>query len=488
MESEFIPEPEVAATPPEMVAVPEAIAAAHPWQELGEVLWLSLPIIITMLSYTVMNFADVVMVGRHSPDELAAVGPAGVSFFLFAAFLMGTLSITNTFVGQSVGRGEKHEAPRYVWQAMYLALAWGLLTLSMFPLAPLVFRLAGHAPEVQPLEVSYFRYLLFRVPAIGCWSALAAFYQATKRPVVPMVAALIANSFNFLGNYVLIFGKWGFPEMGISGAALATVLGTYLQAALMMCAFLSRHTHREYGTRSAAAFSRARLWRIIRVGLPAGVNWCLDNASWAIFLMVVVGGLGSAALAANNATVQIMSLSFMPVVGLNIGVQSIVGHHIGMGDHAGAKRRTYRALALAVGFMLLMGVCFLLFRHPLISLFSRGEPSPEILRMGGTMLIFAAIFQAFDAFAIISYGALKGAGDTRFPMFAQVACAWLVFIPLAFFLTKGLGMGVTGAWLAVTVNIALVSVVNFWRFASDAWHKIDIFRGTQPAPLPETAK
>ena len=482
MDDEITQEPsEVPAPDPVLVPAPspplEGPLPPDAWRELGEVLWISLPIIVTMLSYTVMQFIDVVMVGRHSPAELAAVGPAGSCFFLIASFMMGTLSITNTFVGQSVGRGRKRDAPSYAWQAVYIAAFWGIMAWLLRPLAPNLFAWAGHEPHVQPHEVAYFQYMLLRIPPLGFWLGLSAFYQATRRPVVPMVVGLIGNGFNVAANYALIFGKWGFPEMGIVGAAVATVVATYLQAALMFGVFLSGRTHREYGSRSSIGFNATKCWRTIRFGLPAGLGWCLQNATWTLFLLKVIGALGTAALEANNATMQIIHLSFMPVVGLNIGVQAIVGQHIGKGDHAGAKRRTYRALALGFAFMICMGVIFLLFRRDLIRLFCTGEGREDVIAMGSTMLVFAAIFQVFDSAAIVCYGALKGAGDTLFPMCASVACGWLVFLPLALLLSDRFGMGVRGAWLGVTVYVALLAVINFSRFASGAWRKIDIFKG-----------
>ncbi len=476
-----IPEPIHVPEPSPLLPVPEGAGA---WRELGEVLWLSLPIIVTMLSYTVMNFVDVLMVGRHSAEALAAVGPATSCFFLIASLLMGTLSITNTFVAQNVGRGRKQEAPGYVWQSLYLGLLWGAVALLLVPAAPGIFRFGGHAPQVQAFEVIYFQVMLFRIPAVGFWHGLAAFYQATRRPQIPMVAALVGNVFNILANYALIFGHWGFPEMGIEGAALATVLASYLPSALLLGVFLGRAAHREYGTRRAWRPHAAKMWQLMRFGLPAGVTWALENASWTLFLLRIIGSLGNAALAANGAAMQIIHVSFMPVIGLNIGIQAVVGHHIGMGDHAGAKRRTYRVIGVAVGYMATMGLLFFIFRRPLIGWFVSGDTDAEtagrIIAMGSTMLIFGAIFQAFDAVAITCYGALRGAGDTRFPMLTTIGLAWFVFIPLALWLVKGLHLGVAGAWLAVTIFVALIGVVNFWRLAGDAWRKIDIFKGEQP--------
>ena len=477
IESSDVPAPDPVMAP---ITMPDVPLRANAWQELGEVLWLSLPIIVTMASYTAMNFVDVLMVGRHSSAELAAVGPAASSFFIIASLMMGTISIINTFVAQSVGRGEKREAPGYVFQAMYLALFWGAVALLFIPLTPSFFAWAGHPAAVQQHEVSYFQWMILRIPALGMWMSMSAFYQATKRPVVPMWVALIGNVFNLGANYALIFGKWGLPELGIRGAAIATVVSTALQAAMLMCLFLGARTNAEYGTRSAWRVNSHKLWSVVRYGLPSGLNWSLENASWTLFLLKIIGGLGAAALAANNATMQILHLSFMPIVGLNTGVQAIVGHHIGLKDYDGAKRRAYRAMMLAVAFMVTMGLMFVIFRRDLIMMFVKDSDVPGVVDIGAKMLIFAAMFQAFDAIAIVSYGALKGAGDTLFPMASTLTLSWLFFLPVAYLLTIRLNYGVVGAWLSVTIYVAAVSGVNFWRFASNRWHKINLFNDKKP--------
>jgi MATE family multidrug resistance protein len=394
---------------------------------------------------------------------------------------MGTLSITNTFVSQCLGRGEEREGPSYLWQALYIAAVWGSLCLVLRPLAPVLFRQAGHEPRIQELEVQYFQILVFRLPSAGAWFALSSFFQATKRPVVPMISALAGNGLNVLLDYLLIFGIGPFPELGIEGAALATCIGSYFQSTLMLAIFLSPWIDRRFGSRSAWRFDAKKAWRLIRIGLPAGASWMLENLGWTFFALFVIGWLGPDALAANGAAIQVVHLSFMPVVGLNIGVQAIVGRHIGMRDWSGAKRRAYRSLGVAVAYMTTMGLLFLLLRRPLMRQFAPHGVRPEefatVVRMGSTMLLFGAIFQAFDAVAIICHGALKGAGDTRFTMLTNVSCAAGIFVPSSLLLTRVLKLGVAGAWASLALYILAIAATYLWRLHSDAWRKIDIFRG-----------
>ena len=187
-------------------------------------------------------------------------------------------------------------------------------------------------------------------------------------------------------------------------------------------------------------------------------------------------------LAANNVTHSIVGLSFMPAIGLNKGITVLVGQYIGRRDIPAAKRRAYVGIALAMVYMCLCGVLFFLFRGPIIRLF-RSEPT--IVEAGRRMLVLAAIFQAFDALGIMSHGALRGAGDTKFPAIIDIAGGWLLLLPLGYALTFPLGWGYVGAWTAAAVQIAVVGLIFFWRFVSEAWRKIDIFEGVEPLQAPD---
>jgi len=471
------------ATPHQAKPVPRPVPVAGAWHDLGEVLGLSLPVIVAMASHTVMMLVDRLMLARYGADDLAAAGPAGSAAFAFLAFIMGTANCTSAFVAQSIGRGQPHECARYTWQGLYFGLAAQLAVVPLIIAAPLLFRLFGHGATIEELEAVYFRIVLAHAAGTGAYAALSSFFQGISRPVVPMVMALVANLFNVGADYVLIFGKLGFPAMGIEGAGWATTTASYLQAALLVGAFLWRPVHERFASRRDWRLDWARLRRFLAIGMPAGASFMLNVASWAVFINLLIGSQGRDVLAANNAVGALLGLSFMPAVGMNKGVTVLVGQYIGRGDMRAAKRRAYLGIGLAMAYMLCMGILFVIFRRPIMRLFSS---SPAIVETGATILILAAVFQAFDALGIVSQGALRGAGDTRVPALITIASGWGVLLPLGYALTFWAGLGYVGAWAAAAVQIALVGVVLFWRFASEAWRKIDIFRGVvaEPETLP----
>jgi MATE family multidrug resistance protein len=456
----------------EAPAGPNAVADA--WHDLREVMGLSFPVIIAMASHTMMMFVDMTMLAYYGRDELAAVGPSGAAAFAFLAFVMGTGSCVSTFVAQSVGRGQFRECARYTWQGMYFAVPAQALAIPLMILSPLIFAAFGHHAQVLRLEGVYFRIVLVHAAGTAAYASLASFFQGINRPGIPMVAAIVANVFNAVADYALIFGKLGCPRMGIAGAAWATTACSYFQVVLLLAAFLWRPIHEQFQTRSEWRLDLSRLRRYLAIGAPAGISFMLDTASRAIFLLYLIGPLGRDVLAANNVTNSILSLSFMPALGLNKGVTVLVGQYIGRGDIPAAKRRAYLSLGVAMAYMVFMGILFVTLRRPIMRWFSR---EPIVVEAGSTMLIFGACFQAFNALGIIAIGGLRGAGDTRFPAAVSILSGWCVMLPLGWVLTKAADLGYVGAWTAVSLHVATLGVIFFWRFVGEAWRKIDIFAG-----------
>ena len=211
----------------------------------------------------------------------------------------------------------------------------------------------------------------------------------------------------------------------------------------------------------------------LRIGWPNGVAFLLDVAVWGVFTSVIVGRLGTTQLAAHNVAGNFIHIAFMPAVGLNHAVAAIVGRWIGRGDVATAKARTYTAMKLAVGYMVVVGVGLAVFGRPLIRLcFSKDL---DVIRLGHRLLILAATFQAFDAINIITMGALRGAGDTRWMAVVMFLAACLVFLPLAIVLGWVAHWGAVGAWVGATVYIVGLSGVLFARFQGERWKQICIF-------------
>ncbi len=443
------------------------------WTGVREVMSMSWPIVLGSLSFTIMDFTDKWMVGKLGTEPAAAVGSAGLWSYTLSTVLLGIVGCVSTFAAQSLGRNEKSNCARYAWQGIYLAAFAGVLALALWPVSAPLFRRMGHGPAVTEMEIGFFQIRLLGYIPMAWGTALAAFFQAINRPRVPMYAALAGTGLNAVLNYLLIFGVWGFPRLGVNGSATATVISQYVQAGLLQLIFLRGSLSAEFGTRKYFHLDLPRLRELVRIGLPGGAGMFLDIFNWSIFTSLVVGHFGSVSLAAHTFAISFMHVSFMPAVAVNQGIAAIVGQWIGRGDIPRAKARTYTAIRLCMGYMVCMGVIFAVYGKTLIQAVFSSDPA--VIELGHKLLILAAIFQAFDAINITCMGALRGAGDTRWMMIALFVGSYLFFLPLAVFLSFGLHGEAYGAWIGATFYIISVSGVLFQRFHGERWRSISIF-------------
>ena len=458
------------------------------WAGVREVMVMSWPIILGSMSYTFMDFVDKIFVS-HVEDgtrAMAAAGAAGLVSYTLCTFALGIIGCVGTFVAQSIGRGTPQLSASYTWQGIYLSVFAGLLSLLLWPLTPLMFSWAGQTPDLIALEVPYFQLRLPGYMAMAWMTALAAFFQAAGAPRIPMYAAIITNLSDVFMNYALIFGKFGFPEMGLNGAALSTTIAQWFQVAMLMTVFLGARFNGEFRTRSSIALHMGRIRELVRVGIPAGASMFMDIFNWSIFTVLIVGSFGAVQLAAHNIAISFMHVAFMPALALNQGIAPIVGKWIGKKDFVRARKRSHTAIYIAVIYMSIMAGTFAVFGRPLIDwIFS---DDPEVIALGQKLLILAGIFQGFDAIGIVTMGALRGAGDTRWMMWATMIIAYGIFIPMALFFAFTLNGQAFGGWVAAAIYIIIASGALLWRFNREKWRDINIFDDEVQVPDPVSAK
>ncbi|MBI2422989.1 MAG: MATE family efflux transporter [Candidatus Hydrogenedentes bacterium] len=459
-----------------------------------EVLAMSGPIILGSVSYTAMEFSDRFMVSYLGTESLAAVGSASIWSWTLGVLIIGICGCVSTFVSQCYGKEQFDRCASYAWQGIYMSFLALALAVVLWPLSSLLFGLMGHTDEVRQLEISYFHMRLFGYLPLAAASALAPFFQAVNRPAIPMNVAIIVNAMNVVLNLFLIFGteRLGIPvyylgdlalyvpQFGIAGAAIATSVSQLFQFLILFAVFLRPSFNAAFQTRAHWAFHPVRCRELIRIGIPAGLSMFVDVATWGIFISFVVGRFGAASLAANNIALSFMMVSFMPVVGLNQGIAPIVGQWIGRRDIPRAKARTYTAIKMAMAYMISMGLFMAVFGRYLMPFFSA---DPDVLRLGGQLLILAAIFQCFDAICIVCQGALRGAGDTRWLMFTTLVAAYCFFLPIASVMAFVLNGQALGAWIGAAIYIIALSGIMFARFQGERWRNINIFSAESLADM-----
>lgn len=457
----------------EPVATPTAEVAADPRAELGRLIRLAVPNIGTNVARMLMGFTDFVMVSWLGTAAQAAVSPASFMMFALLSFGGGISMCVTTFAAQALGRGEPHTASHYAWQCVPVALLSGILVVPMIWLLPALIGRMGHAPEVAAAEIDYLRYAMWCVVPAAIVAGLDGFFNGVQRPGVSVISIFVALASNVVLNYGLILGRLGLPEMGIAGAALATLIGWSLRAAVLLIAFLATAMNGRYATRAGWRPSARRLADLVRVGAPTSLQWLLDVLAWALFMSSLMGHFGTAAMAATNIAVQYTYVAFMPAIGIGMALTSLVGHAIGEGRPELAALRTRLAAAVNVLFMGAVGLGFFLFRGWLVERFTNDA---EVIRLGLIAMIWAALFQVCDAVSITFGCALRGAGDTRAPAIYVVLYAWGVFVLGGWYVSRHVpALGFNGPWLMCTLYMLLYGATLARRFFRGRWRDIRIF-------------
>lgn len=498
-----------------------AAAAISPLREVWTIAW---PTVITMTSYTVMQFADKLMVSQVGPIQLTAQSNGGIWSFNLMALALGTVTVINTFVSQNLGAGKPQNGPKYAWAGFWLSiLVWALVLVPYAIAIPWIFSfMPEHSEELQRLESGYARILLVGSVLMLMSRSLHQYFFGMHMPKIVTIAAISGNLVNVVGNYILIYGHKGVdvvlggnrvhlpgvpgvPSLEVHGAAIATVIGTAVELTIPALVFLGATMNARYHTRSAWRFNIRAIKDVVKLGWPAASQWVSEIICWSIFMSVLVGSFGEVHMAAGWIALSYMHLSFMPALGFSTAVTSLVGRYIGAGQPDTAAARAHLGLRLAVGYMTVCGLLFFLLRHQLVAVFVGADVPPDeaarIVAIGGNLMICAAVFQTFDAFGIVYSGALRGAGDTVWPGIITIIYSWLFIVLGGWLLVRyAPGLESIGPWIAASVYIILFGLTMWRRFARGRWRSFrlvdrDTDGGTElgavlgepPASLPYAA-
>lgn len=434
-----------------------------------EVARLALPIVATQMSQTLMHLVDSIIVGRLGAAQLGALGFAGIWLWTVFSLFNGCATGVQTFVSQCHGAGEDARCGRWAWQALYAVVPITALALFGFAaLAEPLFASFGTGAELREHALSYLHTRPLGLTGFAIWIVLASFFRGLGDTRTPLVATLVANACNGVLAYGLVLGRFGLPAWGIAGAGTATSIAEWVGVAVLASAF-ARRRRRRFGTRPAPPRA-AEMRRFLRTGAPIGGQWLLDMSAFAIFT-TLVAGMGTASMAATQAMISLLSMSFMQAIGIGLAATTLVGRHKGAGALDAALASLRSALVLAVGLASAIAALFLLAPEPLIGLYSS---DPEVRALARRLLALGAAFQLFDAVQIVLGCGLRGAGDTRWPFAAQTLLAWALRLPLLWLFAFRWQAGVVGAWYAEFVFVLALASVLAWRIRSGGWREVAI--------------
>lgn len=447
-----------------------------------EVLSVAVPLILSTASLTLMLFVDRVFLSWYSQAAVAASAPGGIMYFTICSLFAGTAQYVNTLVAQHHGAGDKPACGRAVWQGIWFSLISVPLILACIGLGDPIFSWSGHGERVSELEKEFFSILMVGGTLLPLNASLSSFFSGRGRTMVVLWGNLAGNVANAILDYCLIFGNFGFPEMGIRGAGIATALTGAIPVIYWGSLFLSRKYQAGYKTREGCVLDKRLFLKLIRYGVPAGLQFFLDVSAFTAFVFLV-GRLGEVDLAATNIVLSIELLSFLPMVGMSIATATLVGEYVGRNQPSVAEKSVRSALKLALAYTGILAALYTTMPDVFLDVFrSRERPDMEFTLIAGkgiVLLRLVAIYALFDTVFIIYCGALKGAGDTRFAMWAQVFMGWVVFVPPVFLIVEYWHQGLYAAWIWLMVYVTLLGLVFWWRFKSGHWKKLCMVEARQ---------
>jgi MATE family multidrug resistance protein len=425
---------------------------------LKEVASISWPLIVGMLSFTIMDVTDTLMVGWLGKSELAAVGMATTVQFLINSFFIGFFESVKILVAQATGAGQRDVAERAGWQGILLALPCGALVIALALFDQKIFELFGGPLSLQLIAREYFVIRVFASPFWFVLLALSSYYQGIGNTKLPMRINIFVCLLNIVLCLVLIFGFGPIPGYGVAGSAWATAISTAVGMAIILWHFV-KNVQTPWG------YAGSLVKRLINLGLPVGVRWLLDTGGWT-FLIALIARLGETELAANQIAVKIMCLSILPVYGIAETACILTGQCTGAQDMVALKKSYWSCIQLAMMIMVSFGLVFLIMPGVLISAF---QSDTDVIQLGAQVLMIIALFQILAAFSMVTAGALNGTGDTRFTMIMSVTTTWLLMVPSAYGFGIWSGYGVVGMWFALIMQELALSIAYRLRFRSGGW-------------------
>lgn len=441
------------------------------------ILRVSMPLVVSTGTIMVMEFTDRVFLARFSLDAIAAAAPAGIGAFLFISFFLGVAGYVGVFVAQYAGSGSEARIGAAVWQSVWFTLGAGFFLVLLGFAGEWIFRIAGHPPEIQRMEATYFQILCSGAILYVLANALSGFFTGLGRTRTVMAIHLLGMGINIPVNYLLIFGKFGLPSMGIAGAGIATVLAWAVMSLTFAVRLFTVENDRRYRARRDWRFRPDLFRRFLRFGIPGALQFTLDVFGFA-FCIFVIGRIDTEALAVSNMVMSLNSLAFMPMMGISIGTSTLVGQALGAGRPEEAVEATRHTLHIILLYIAIMAVLYLGFPRPLLSLFHASDGDPEtfgrLAETGSALLRIVAIYIFFDAQYMTYVGALKGAGDTAFIMWTigTLSVAFMV-VPLYLGVVVN-GAGLMYVWSCVTVYVLSLFCAVYWRYRRGPWKEMRV--------------
>ncbi len=446
-----------------------------------ELLRLALPLILSNSFWTIQITVDRIVLSRYNPDAVGAAMLAVLLFWTPFILLQNTANYATTFVAQYLGAGRVHRIGPSVWQALHFSVISGIAFLGMWWLAEPLVAIGQHTPAVQELEVIYFRCLTFAALPMLITAAASSFFAGRGDSWTVLWINAAGTAVNAVLDVLWVFGYWGFPEWGIAGAGWATVIGSWVSAVLAIGLMLRRRFRTEFQTWSGRRLEPALFGRLLRFGVPNGVQWMIDGLAFTVFLMLV-GQLGPAELSATTIAFTINMIAFLPMFGIGQAVSILVGQRLGQDRPEIAERSTWVGFTITWFYMATVAVLYVLVPQVFLMLFKSEADVVKwaaVAALVPVLLRFVAVYSLFDSMNLIFSFGLRGAGDTHFVTLVSLILAWPIMV-VPTWLALEHDWGLYWCWGFASAYVIALAFTFLFRFRTGKWKSMRVIEPLPP--------
>ncbi len=440
-----------------------------------QLLGIALPMVVSSACDTLMMFIDRLFLAKLGAEYMSAALGGGVCCFMFMTFFVGVTGYSNALVAQHLGAGIKEKCSLVTTQALLISLAAFPLILACIPLGKLIFEVSGIAPEQMQPQYEYFSIVMFSTIFGLLRNTYSAFFSGIGKTKVVMIAAGISMLVNVVVNYLLIFGNLGFPAMGIGGAAIGTIIGSAIGVGVLALVYYGQKNRLEFKVMENCYFAWGMLKQLLRLGSSLGVEMLLNVMAFNL-MVLAFHAYGVDIAAAVTIAFNWDMVAFIPMIGVEVGVTSLVGRFMGSGEPNMAHKVMKSGLKVVGIYSLVIMLGLLLFAEPLVMIF-QAEGSAVFLEVTApiaiymTKLISVYIFSL--AVIVVFAGVLRGAGDTFWTMLISVFGHWVMSVVILL-MSRVFVTSPEHTWIGMICIVLLMAVMFFWRYQQGHWRKLRI--------------
>lgn len=430
-------------------------------KEIRATLTLAIPLIVAQLLQVGMGFIDTVMAGQLGARDLAAVGLGSALWMLVLLACTGAIMAISPLVAYLHGAGQDREIAAEFQQGLWVAVLVGVVSIPITYATAQIIPLMNVTPDVAELSVDYLHAIVWGAPGLCLYLVPRFFNEGMSNPRPVMLLQFSLLPLNILGNYLFMYGHWGFPALGAEGAAISTAISIWCGAIIM---YLYLRNTRRYASlnlfRNMAAPSIVEMIRILRLGLPIALSIVMEVGLFTA-VALLMGTLGKVEMAAHQIALNYASLMFMLPLGISQAITIRVGHAAGANSWDIARRRGWSGIMIAGVMMLCSASILLIFPLQIVSVYTQDA---EVAAMAMTLLFAAALFQFSDGLQVAAAGALRGLKDTTLPMVITLFSYWVIGFPVAYYLGIQRAVGPQGLWTGLLAGLTLAALMLLSRF------------------------